>query len=202
MEKVGPLIHLWSMRFESKHRESKITANAITSRKNICLTLSHKHQLKLAYTFFSNTCLLNSLQFGRVINLSCSTISNIKNNIDISSDKSLIDNLQNTAKFVSWVEIKGTRYKRDMCLALDFENIPIFVVIKHILFFDNQSNPYFLCHKYITLKFSDHAQCWEVTDQNIQQSLIFTPCNTIPHFINPCSSYKNTKGTVYITFKQ
>lgn len=122
------------MRFESKHRESKITANAITSRKNICLTLSHKHQLKLAYTFFSNSCLSNDLQFGRVINLSNLTINNIRNNIDISSDKCLIDKIQSSAKFVSWVEIKGTHYKRDMCLALEIENIPIFVLIKHIFF--------------------------------------------------------------------
>lgn len=54
MNKIGPLCHIiWSMRFESKHRESKMTAVSITSRKNICYTLALKHQLKLVYKIIS-----------------------------------------------------------------------------------------------------------------------------------------------------
>lgn len=45
MRKVGQVSHLWSMRYESKYRESKSTANSINSRKNICYTLGIKHQL-------------------------------------------------------------------------------------------------------------------------------------------------------------
>jgi len=37
MEKFGPLISLWSMRFEAKHRISKISANTSRNRrKNPC----------------------------------------------------------------------------------------------------------------------------------------------------------------------
>jgi len=60
MKKVGPLSHLWSMRYESKHRESKLTGHSITSRKNICLTLALKHQLKFAYRLLSKSSILSS----------------------------------------------------------------------------------------------------------------------------------------------
>lgn len=43
MKKVGPLINIWSMRYEAKHREFKTAAQAITSRKNICYTLFLKN---------------------------------------------------------------------------------------------------------------------------------------------------------------
>jgi len=37
MSEVGPISHLWSMRYESKHRESKLTAHSITSRKTFVI---------------------------------------------------------------------------------------------------------------------------------------------------------------------
>lgn len=52
---INTLMVLWSLRFELKHRQSKIKANAITNKKNICLIFSHEYQLKLVYIFISNT---------------------------------------------------------------------------------------------------------------------------------------------------
>lgn len=34
-EQLGPLVHLWSMRFEAKHRIFKIAANTTSNRRNI-----------------------------------------------------------------------------------------------------------------------------------------------------------------------
>jgi len=55
ISKSGPLSHHWCMRFEAKHKELKETANSITSRKNITLTLSLKQQLQLAYRLLATT---------------------------------------------------------------------------------------------------------------------------------------------------
>lgn len=44
----GPVRHFWGMRFEGKHKEFKIYSHVINSRKNICLTLARKYQLKFA----------------------------------------------------------------------------------------------------------------------------------------------------------
>lgn len=51
IRKHGPVIHLWSMRFEAKHRVSKISPRSSFNRRNICLTLAMKHQLQLNKLF-------------------------------------------------------------------------------------------------------------------------------------------------------
>lgn len=47
--KCGPLIRLWTMRFESKHSYFKRCARNLKHFKNLCLTLSERHQLLHAY---------------------------------------------------------------------------------------------------------------------------------------------------------
>lgn len=47
--KFGPLIRLWTMRFESKHSYFKRCARHLKNFKNICLTLSERHQMFQAY---------------------------------------------------------------------------------------------------------------------------------------------------------
>lgn len=85
MSKVGPVSHLWSMRYESKHRESKLTAHSITSRKNICYTLSIKLQLRLAHRLLSKSntlsLFLESSNVGKVIDMSINEIEKIQNNL-------------------------------------------------------------------------------------------------------------------------
>lgn len=43
------------MRYEAKHRISKISANTSSNRRNICKTLAIKHQLQLNYLFLKGT---------------------------------------------------------------------------------------------------------------------------------------------------
>lgn len=47
--KFGPLIRLWTMRFESKHSYFKRCAKHLNNFKNLCRTLSERHQLFQAY---------------------------------------------------------------------------------------------------------------------------------------------------------
>lgn len=49
MKMSGPLVNLWSMRFEQKHKESKMTSNVSCNFRNITHTLAVKAQLKLAH---------------------------------------------------------------------------------------------------------------------------------------------------------
>lgn len=71
MRKVGPVSHLWSRGFESKHRESKLLRTLLP--KNICYILSIEHQLKLAYRLLSL-----SLDIRIKIDLTETIIENIK----------------------------------------------------------------------------------------------------------------------------
>lgn len=54
MEKISPLINDWSMRFEAKHKESKVAVQTIKSKKNLYYTLFLKNQLKVAYSLNTN----------------------------------------------------------------------------------------------------------------------------------------------------
>lgn len=45
----GPLIRLWTLRFESKHTYFKQCAQKLHNFKNLCSTLRERHQLLQAY---------------------------------------------------------------------------------------------------------------------------------------------------------
>lgn len=47
--KFGPLIRLWTMRFESKHSYFKRCTRHLKNFKNLCLTLSERHQMFQAF---------------------------------------------------------------------------------------------------------------------------------------------------------
>jgi len=93
IKKFGPLVNLWCMRFEAKHRISKISANSSSNRRNICMSLAIRQQL-----FLNN--LINDTD-----------IQNIKRFMVIDSLDSLIS--------CSWISIKGTKYQTKMVLTLD-----------------------------------------------------------------------------------
>lgn len=57
--KFGPLIRLWTMRFESKHSYFKRCARNLKNFKNLCQMLSERHQMLQAY--------LSAGSFGRDI---------------------------------------------------------------------------------------------------------------------------------------
>jgi hypothetical protein len=42
----GPLRKFWCFKFEQKHKQFKIYSHCVTTRKNICLTLAKKYELK------------------------------------------------------------------------------------------------------------------------------------------------------------
>ena len=44
----GPLRQLWCFKYENKHRDFKIYSHSMTSRKNLCLSIARKYQLKFA----------------------------------------------------------------------------------------------------------------------------------------------------------
>jgi len=51
---VGLLVNSWCMRFESKHRPSKIASRATYCRKNILESIVLRHQLQLCHRLIQN----------------------------------------------------------------------------------------------------------------------------------------------------
>lgn len=64
MKSVGPLVNLTCMRFESKHRDGKITSRSAICRKNVCSTIAIKIQLMLNYRFLTHGSNFSSFETG------------------------------------------------------------------------------------------------------------------------------------------
>jgi len=94
------------MRFESKHKELKETAESITSRKNACYTLALKHQLNVAYRILStkNKLIVNSTKLGHHIIIHESKLTEYNNSEFLNNSFNfLTDNIS----FVSWINFEG-----------------------------------------------------------------------------------------------
>ncbi|KAK4873246.1 hypothetical protein RN001_015275 [Aquatica leii] len=77
IRKSGPLRKSWCFKCEAKHRQFKIYSRIITSRKNICLTLAKKYELKFAHQLMIGT---NFLKLRFNLNIKHNkTLSNYKN---------------------------------------------------------------------------------------------------------------------------
>lgn len=118
--KFGPLIRLWTMRFESKHGYFKRCARHLKNFKNICLTLSERHQMLQAYLSAGSACsqflqVKNSCAFFP--NLYSETIKNAVCNFHFSGNDTSVS---------TEIQYKGTTYKKgnflvsknDECLEL------------------------------------------------------------------------------------
>lgn len=64
MLRVRPLMNLWCIRFEAKHKELKIESHVITTRKNLPFTLALKHLLKLNDRLFNKISLHDEILLG------------------------------------------------------------------------------------------------------------------------------------------
>jgi len=196
MSKVGLVSYLWSMRYESKHRESKLTAHSITSRKNICYTLSVKHQLRLAYRLLSKSntlsLSLSPSNVGKVIDISRNKIEKIENNIFNQTI-----NL-NYMSFVSWVQVKGTRYitKQIMIVMIDVKDMPIFVIIKYIFFKLQCEIPFLIGQRISTIWFNEHLQAYEI--KNSDELLCISFDNLLIEQ-SPCVCSTMSDGSTYIS---
>lgn len=158
MQHVGPLINIWCMRFEAKHRELKRYANVVSSRVNITKTLALKQQLMLCERFLSNKGFEDNFQFGP-------TTQFINNSLDIF--KCNVPNIYcidiSTINVTNWVRIFETKYKINDMIMVDNEDLPIFGKIKHI-FFTNSENIWFICQQYKTIHFNYHLFAYEIQE--------------------------------------
>lgn len=176
MRKVGPLINIWSMRFEAKHKESKTAAAAISSRKNICYTLVLKSQLKMSHQFYhkTNFDFSNLSHVGKVLNIT----STIKENLSITLNNPDIYKSQ----FVSWINFKGTRYtNNNMCIVIDMcdetNSLPVYGSLKYLCV-SSDMQPLTICMLFETVGFDDRFQAYCVKKTSTMISIQF---NEIPY---------------------
>lgn len=128
IRKMGPLIHMSTMRFESKHKFFKEHIKHIHNFKNVLLSISTKHQQWLSRK--ENT-FMDRLTYGAPYPIvmkksknkkskKCNSSSNKKKSHELTDEElklitSYFVNIQ-TVQQTSWLEFNNYRYEEDFII--------------------------------------------------------------------------------------
>lgn len=152
IRKIGPLIHMWCMRFEGKHKFFK---KSVKNFKNITKTLVKKHQNQLAFHF--ENFYFKRLQFGPITEV---LVSNLEGSEALNETFDALCNVSTT----SWVKSYGTEYQVGMYACSGVENdMPLFNRIDSIIV--RGDNAYLLTCKVSTLHFDDHFNAFSIEEK-------------------------------------
>lgn len=170
IRRIGPLIHIWCMRFEGKHNFFK---KSVKNFKNIAKTLVKKHQAQLAFHF--ENFYFQRLQFGPISEVLVSSIEGgevLNEAFDVLS-----------VSTTSWVKNYGTEYQVGMYVVTGVENeMPLFNRIDSIIVKDN--NAYLLICKVSNNFFDDHLNAFGIEEKNevftvicVNDLVYYRPCD-------------------------
>ncbi len=140
-DRFGPLIRLWTLRFESKHSYFKQCARNLHNFKNLPATLAERHQLLQAYLNAGSPFLENVMaERGTEFHVD-------DYNDDIRGSVACLNFQPGNTVASNEVTVKGTLYKKNMHVVLQNNDEGIvFGKIQLILVYDN-SNVYFVTKK-------------------------------------------------------
>lgn len=161
ISKVGPLRYLWSMRFEGFHKILKSTANSVTSRKNILLTLAKKQQLRFSFRVLSKKGFSTTVDFSTTWDeISTLPQCEVISNLIIAQG---YDPLNKNCFSVSWAKYNNIHYKINLAMQLTSENeLPSFVIIKNIIIIYNKI--YLFTYPLSIVKFMQHTQSYQISE--------------------------------------
>jgi hypothetical protein len=161
MKLIGPLVHCWSMRFESKHKELKGFANSTASRVNITYSLALKHQLKFSDRLLSS----RGIELNNIVLGPTSPINEFHdiNFVPVSFTK---------CTYISkWVIIDGIELKKDVVVIVDVKyEVPLFGSVLNII--TDGCNVGFLIKLYDTLFYDSH-NCAYVVSEAGEKKFVF-----------------------------
>lgn len=123
MTLLGPLIHLWSLPMERKHRERKKVANSTSSHANLPYTISIRNQLYMSYLRYKYEDVESHIQLGTIIDENAN-----------QEFQNIHPNIKSTyyCKKLSFVKISGKRYEFNTVIVLKIDRIPVFAKIYSI----------------------------------------------------------------------
>lgn len=197
MLKIGPLVNISSLRYESKHREFKLCANTVASRVNITKTLAIKQQLNLCYRFLGK----KGFQEEVISDEKEETLQNIDLIIPgIDSCSNFSSEIMDTFKKVylcKSVSFGNTTYlKGDILLTDNTTSLPEFGKVVHILQ-NNLNDILFVLKRIKVINFHEHLFSYEVVFVDELFYLVFNPSLIHISIVN-CVSVGD--GRNYITF--
>lgn len=154
IRKIGPLVHVWGMRYEAKHSFFK---KSVKNFKNITKSLALKHQMCIAYHWESQP--FKNIDCGPATNVQlCDLID-----CEFIAERLQIENESNV-DHLSWITCFGTEYRSGLFVCSDLrDDIPVFSKITDIIAFDSQ---YFLLTcEFETVCFVEHLHSFKVKEE-------------------------------------
>ena len=153
IRKIGPLLHVWCMRFEAKHNFFK---RSVKNFKNITKALVKQHQRQLAYHWEN----FQRFEFGPVRK---ETIHNLEGGETLLAMLNL--NAYSDVSTTKWVKNYGTEYQTGMfvCISTNIE-MPVFGKINSIIINDDQA--LILTGTIDTLYFDEHLNAYCIQERN------------------------------------
>ena len=113
MELFGPLKHLWTLRFESKHGDFKKQVKHIQNFKNLTQRLAYKHQLKQASNVFKHD------TYAEAEKLKKYDAQDFKDDAINQAIRTCFEGNHNSDKFISEkVKFRGILYAKDMSICI------------------------------------------------------------------------------------
>lgn len=193
MNLIGPMINVWSMRFEGKHRPViKRVADNMNCRKNLPLSIAKRYALSCCARILNKRGFSNNIKYHpkerELVN--CENFEMFQNILPDEWQQSLA---------VEEAVICGTCYKSNMVLVFNYkENLPIFGNLCWIVKSQNrQEGPFFVLSGLRTVGFNEHLHSYEITP---------TPEWFLIEYKNLVSFYPSTArvgpdGNTYVTFR-
>lgn len=148
IRKIGPLLHVWSMRCEAKHRVFK---NTIKNFKNITKSLAKKHQILIAGHWENAP--FNLIEYGPLKSFSLSKEDHVAQVLHAVDPKDIFS--------TNWVKMSGTEYRSGLVICTEInDEMPVFCQITKVLVV--KSEIYFTVYKLVCDHFSEHFHAYVV----------------------------------------
>lgn len=191
IEKIGPPRYTWSFRFEAAHQTFKKYCRAITSRRNICLTLCKKANLIFINNINNRSHFQEQIIFKKVVKLKL---------IDLPyfSELELTSELLTSSFYASgFVSYRGTEYKVGYFLTISKQNMRTVTVfeIKDLLVKDEHL--FVACQQWDVKGYANHFASFEVS---LPQSKFFIM--NVNQFDGPPVHLYNSGNKNYVRLKK
>lgn len=161
----GPPKHFWCFRYEAKHKEMKSYAHAITSRKNITLSLAKKFQYKFSYSILQSS--FNTEIITNKIHVNSSNYTQlILRNLNLTSDQFMC---------YSQMEFKGTTYKVGYFLTNFIDELCLYEILEILVIKKNYKVNFIVQQIEIDL-YNSHLKSYQINKtKNIILKKILSP---------------------------
>ena len=193
IRKFGPIIHLWTLRFEAKHSYFKELIHQSKNIKNICFTLAKRHQLFQCYHY---TSLFNFLQSDEVRESKGTLVKFSTLEEELKCKIRCLVHNEDSVYLVGSVRVNGVQYQTGLFVVLS--------VREHDLFFARISQIYiingvawFWCDQFDTCIYYRHTNSYQLG--NITSSILVGTEDLWDYY--PLPGYEISDDSVHIVLK-